>query len=121
MLELAMELKSGQVDGFTVSAHTGETVSSGYVVGGDPECREVRLKDFRDIPSDLLVAHLEHYRTVAEMYGRGMVGGWVHEGDLYLDAPSILWDPEEAEALARVRGELAYFNLDTMTEHMIND
>ena len=116
---LALRLQAGQITGFTISTITGEAVTHGYAVGGDPECPEVRLSDFADIPAGLLTMHLNHYVTVAHMYGQGYVGGWIHEGDLYLDAPSIYLDGEEAERVSRERRQLAYFDLSAMTEHAI--
>lgn len=117
---LALRLQSGKIFGFTISTVTGETRVDGFAVGGDPECPEVRLSDFAEIPTGLLKMHLDHYVTVARMYGQGTVGGWIHEGDLYLDAPTIYFDGEEAERVARERKEKAYFDLSTLTEHFVN-
>lgn len=117
---LALQLQAGKISGFTISTATGETRTFGYAVGGDPECPEVRLADFANIPSGLLTMHLDHYVNVARLYGQGTVGGWIHEGDLYLDAPTIYFDGEDAERAARERKEKAYFDLSTLTEHFVN-
>lgn len=118
---LALRLQAGEISGFSVSTVTGEPRTNGFAVGGDPECPEVRLSNFADMPSGLLTLHLDNYVTAVRMYGQGTVGGWVHEGDLYLDAPTIFFDQEDALSVSRERGELAYFDLDTATEHTITD
>lgn len=118
---LALRLQAGQITGFTISTATGDARTSGFAVGGDPECPEVRLSNFADMPSGLLTMHLNNYVDAVQLYGQGTVGGWVHEGALYLDAPTIFFDQEDARSVSRERGELAYFDLDTMTEHTITD
>lgn len=118
---LALRLQAGEISGFTVSAATGDARTSGFAVGGDPECPEVRLANFADMPSRLLTMHLNNYVDAVFQYGQGTVGGWVHEGYLYLDAPTIFPDQEDARSVSHERGELAYFDLNTMTEHTITD
>lgn len=117
---LALRLQAGEISGFSVSTATGEPRTSGFAVGGDPECPEVRLSSFADMPLGLLAMHLDNYVSAVRMFGQGTVGGWVHEGALYLDAPTIFLDQEDAQSVSRERGELAYFDLDTMTEHAID-
>lgn len=117
---LALGLQSGRESGFTISTVTGDSRTHGFAVGGDPECPEIRVSKFAEISPGLLRMHLDNYVTAARLFGQGTVGGWVHEGDLYLDAPTIFLDQEDAEEAARERGEKAYFDLDTLTEHFVN-
>lgn len=117
--ELAAMIVEGEVSGFTVTS-SGRLVTSGFAVGGNPECAELRLSKVSECPVAMVEQTLDHYTRVARMYGQSIVGGWVFEGDLYLDAPTIYRDGEEAERIARERGEKAYFDLGTLTEHFVS-
>lgn len=119
--DLATALIDGKVDGFTVNVVFGMTpMTEGFSVGGNPEVPEVRLKDVRNMHHGLLADALEFYARNVRIFGEAIMGGWVHEGDLYLDAPTIYFDGEEAERVSRERKQLAYFDLDTMTEHTVD-
>src|SRR5699024_6039881 len=119
---LAADLRRGTSTGFTVELATGRDVTSGYSVGGDPVVPEVRVAGIAELPESIIHEALKFYADMAALHGRETMGGWVHEGALYLDAPTIYADGDEDAAAesARKRGELAYFHLDTMTEHTVN-
>ena len=113
---LAADLQGGTSTGFTVEVATGRDVTSGYSVGGDPVVPEIRVAGVTGLSHSVIHGALKFYADLAAFHGRETMGGWVHEGDLYLDAPTIYSDGDEAGAVARERGELAYFHLDTMAE-----
>ena len=46
----------------------------------------------------------------------GLIGGWVHNGALYLDLSELHSDRAVALALGRERGQLAIYRLDDATE-----
>ena len=116
--ELAAMIVEGEVSGFTVTSSL-TPVTQGFSVGGNPECAELRLANVQQMPAALVEETLDFYTRTARMYGQAIVGGLVHEGDLYLDAPTIYVDGDEAERVARERGELAYFDLYSLTEHFV--
>lgn len=105
-------IERGKITGFTISAKTGADITGGVSVGGHPSCPEVRIKITGSGP---LNHALHMYAELVRAWGGGVMGGWVHEGYLYLDAPTIVGDRTTGEMLGRERGELAIFDLDTQT------
>ncbi len=49
------------------------------------------------------------------------VGGWVHEGELYLDISEVVETKEAADVLARVRNQLAYYDIEGEEEVAVSD
>lgn len=120
LVELAEALSAGTCKGFTVSLVDGSTPTVGYAVGGDPECPEVKIGNVETLPVGFIAESLRYYAKMARMYGDERMGGWVEDGDLYLDAPTIYVDGEEAERVARERKEKAYFDLATGATHYVS-
>lgn len=120
-LKLAQDIQGG-ADGFTIKPLTETIPTVGYAVGGDPEIPEVRIAGARTaalpVLKTLIDAHLDlcHGWTLD-----GVAGGWVHEGDLYLDAPTIMWHLDDALRLAKERGELAIFDIANGREILLAD
>lgn len=115
---LAHDLVNGEVAGFTVGGHDQQVPTSGFAVGGDPECPEVRVAGVATASVDLVSGFLATYSIAT---GENWMGGWVHEGDLYLDAPTIMIELDDALELARERGELAIFDLENGREILVTD
>lgn len=110
---MASDILDGKSTGFTVSPTTPSPVICGWAVGGElPEVR-VALTDTCD--TTFLAAMLAGYAAMTPV--NGALGGWVHDGHLYLDCPTIVTTSEaDALALAAERGELAIYNLNEGAE-----
>lgn len=118
---IATDLTERGLTGFTIRLDDQPNdVAGGFSVGGNPLCPEIRIGGVRGLPAHFVAEALRFYTEVATIYGDDQIGGWVHEGDLYIDAPTIYVDGDEAAATARERGELAIFDLNTMTEIFVN-
>lgn len=120
-LKLTQDIQGG-ADGFTIKPLTEEAPVMGYAVGGDPQIPEVRIAGVRTAPlpvvKTLIDAHLELCHGWTD---DGVAGGWVREGDLYLDAPTIMWHLDDALRLAEERGELAIFDIENGREILLAD
>jgi hypothetical protein len=104
---LALTVKNG---GATINPKNGETVTTGYAVGGIREFKfhSARLGQFDEIVAACKTIRAEHKTC--------MLGFWMDEGTLYVDAINVTKIEEAARIVAETFGELAYFNLDTNTE-----
>lgn len=115
---LAHDIVNGTVAGFTVGEHDQQVPTSGFAVGGDPDCPEVRIASVATASEDLVSGFMATYSIAT---GENWMGGWVHEGDLYLDAPTIMLELDDALRLAGERGELAIFDLENGREILLAD
>lgn len=104
---IALTVKNG---GATINPKNGETVTTGYAVGGIREFKfhSARLGQFDEIVAACKTIRAEHKSC--------MLGFWMDEGTLYVDAINVTKIEEAARIVAETFGELAYFNLDTNTE-----
>lgn len=116
--DLAHDIVNGTLTGFTVGEHDQQIPTSGWSVGGDPDCPEVRVANVASAPVDLVSGLMATYSIAT---GENWMGGWVHEGDLYLDAPTIVIERADALRLAGERGELAIFDLESGREVLLAD
>lgn len=105
MIETLIRTATESPEGFTLT-RDGEPLPedfTGYLVGGViPSYKVAAGTDLADAPG------LVHWLAQAYECGAPFVGGWEHEGILYIDSvdsyPSEWW----ARRVARMRGELAY-------------
>ena len=96
--------------GATINPKTGENVTSGYAVGGVMEYKYVTptLADLEEIQGDV--------QRMVEAHPNCMVGFWMNDGTLYVDAINITKHEEAARIVAETFNEIAFFNLDTNEE-----
>jgi len=104
---LALTVKNG---GATINPKNGETVTTGYAVGGIREFKfhSARLGQFDEIVAACKTIRAEHKTC--------MLGFWMDEGTLYVDAIKVCERQEVAAAVAEAFEEIAYFDLNTNTE-----
>jgi hypothetical protein len=93
--------------GFTVNPHSGEYPESGHAVAVDSEHELISRLD----------EHAKLIGIYADLYAddipeNGLIGGWVHEGSLYLDLSELHESEAVALALGRERGQIAIYRLD---------
>ena len=104
---LSLTAKNG---GATINPKTGETVTSGYAVGGIREFKFVRatMDDLEDVVGAIQKIRCSHPKM--------KVGFWLDDGTLYLDAIAVMNSEESARTVAETFDEIAFFNLDTNEE-----
>ena len=85
----------------------GEQITSGFSVAGIAPAIRVSVDDLtaQDIAD-----------MVALFSGVQAFGTWIEDGEVWIEPTTVLHDADEADALARERDEIAYFDLDTLTE-----
>lgn len=93
-------------EGFTVSAATLQPVTSGFAVA------------VADTQNSFGREGLEKVVNYVAAHDIAAVGGWLdsESGLYYFDATFICSTREEAEALARANGQIAFFDLDNLEE-----
>ena len=104
---LSLTVKNG---GATINPKTGETVTSGYAVGGVREFKfyNARIGQLEEIIEAVKEIRLEHKNCE--------IGFWMDGGTLYLDAIVVMADEAGARLVGEKFGEIAIFNLDTKEE-----
>ena len=104
---LSLTAKNG---GATINPKTGETVTTGYAVGGIREFKfyDARLEQLEDITAAIQKIRCSHPKMD--------VGFWLDGGTLYLDAIAVMASEESARIVAEAFDEIAFFNLDTNEE-----
>lgn len=85
----------------------GVALHSGFSVAGVAPAIRIRVEDF---DAATLAAAIAVFGT------RSAFGTWIEEGEVWIEPTTLLTDAAEAHALAEARGEIAYFDLDTLTE-----
>jgi hypothetical protein len=104
---LSLTAKNG---GATIDPKTGDTVTTGYAVGGIREFKfyNARLEQLEEITEAIKKIRLSHPKM--------KVGFWLDGGTLYLDAVAVMNSEESARIVAETFDEIAFFNLDTKEE-----
>lgn len=104
---LSLTAKNG---GATIDPKNGETVTTGYAVGGIREFKfyEARLEQLEDITAAIQKIRCSHPKM--------KIGFWLDGGTLYLDAIAVMNSEESARIVAETFDEIAFFNLDTNEE-----
>jgi hypothetical protein len=99
--------------GFSVDLSDGSDVRTGYAVAVHPEHERVFSGP---MTSDDLHAYIAQAKNALSLPGR-VLGGWRDPatGRVYLDASVVTADLFEAMDLAQRTGQLAIFDLSTMT------
>lgn len=92
--------------GATFTAN-GDLVTSGYCVAGIAPAVRVALEDFT---AEVLA------QAVASFNHDGTFGTWIEDGEVWIEPSEVYTDGATAYLVARERQEIAFFNLDTMTE-----
>jgi hypothetical protein len=103
--------------GFTFQPATAEVPTEGMSVSINPELSRsfpmgsVTLDDF-----------MTFYVTNAAKFSdrANYFGGWNHKGRTYFDVARIVSTHEEAKALCFKHDQIAYFDLKTFQEHIVN-
>lgn len=107
-------------DGFTITASTGKSYEGHHwLVGGI-------------IPSLTItdqVSAQEFHQRVEEWYkgaealdgDHALIGGWVHDGTLYLDLVSLVEDDEQAKLLGKLWSQIAIARRDENNEVIITN
>ena len=101
--------------GATINPKTGETVTTGYAVGG---IREFKFYDARIGQLDEIEAAITKIRC---SHPKMMIGFWLDGGTLYLDAIAVMNSEESARIVGEAFDELAIFHLDTNREIWLGD
>ena len=104
---ISLTAKNG---GATIDPKTGETVTTGYAVGGIREFKfySARLEQLEDITAAIQKIRCSHPKM--------KIGFWLDGGTLYLDAIAVMNSEESARTVAETFDEIAFFNLDTNEE-----
>jgi hypothetical protein len=103
---LAQTLLDG---GGTFDARTLDRITDGaWAVGGSLTGHTLETRESREL--DLAVAFAYIVDTLRED-GATIIGTWVDDGVLYVDAIDLITDTDEAIRLARSRGEKAIYHL----------
>lgn len=91
--------------GATFTAH-GDLILSGFCVAGVAPAVRIPVADFTTEALEAAVAGFE-----ADTFGT-----WIEEGEVWIEPSEVYTDRAEADRVARERGEIAYFDLDTFEE-----
>lgn len=104
---LSLTTKNG---GATIDPKTGETVATGYAVGGIREFKfyEARLEQLEEVTAAIQKIRCSHPKM--------KIGFWLDGSTLYLDAIAVMSSEESARTVAETFDEIAFFNLDTNEE-----
>lgn len=94
-------------NGGSTFAADGSLVTSGFSVAGIAPAVRIPVAAFT---AEALAA------TIALFAGSATFGTWIEDGEVWIEPTNVLTDAAEADALARERDEIAYFDLDSMTE-----
>jgi hypothetical protein len=103
---LAQTLLDG---GGTFDARTLDPITDGaWAVGGSLPGHTLETRESRALDLDVAFAY-----AVDTLRGDGasVIGTWVDEGVLYVDAIEVIADTDDAIRLARSRGEKAIYHL----------
>ena len=98
--------------GGTFDAHTFAPLGAtwAWAVGGGIPGHTIELVAERDLEGALAQA----FAALVDA-GADVIGTWLDEGVLYVDAVDLIEDTDEAIRLAAERGELAIYHLTTKT------
>jgi len=66
--------------------------------------------------TEAFVGAVDAATATAQKMAGGALGAWVHRGRVYVEPVEVLQDRERAMDVARLRGEIAIFDLNTGTE-----
>ena len=104
---LALTAKNG---GATIDPKTGDTVTTGYAVGGIREFKfyNATIGDLEDV--------IEAIKKIRMSHPKMKVGFWLDGDTLYLDAVAVMNSEASARIVAETFDEIAFFNLDTKEE-----
>lgn len=104
--------------GFTFHDFPGDAPSSGYMVSVNPEAEHI-LPEY-DVTSDDLGEYMDIWGWELHDPNK-FIGGWVHQGKLYLDIST--WEPslEDAALLAKAHNQIAIYDLTNDQEIMTDD
>ena len=107
---LSLTTKNG---GATIDPKTGETVATGYAVGGIREFKfyEARLEQLEEVTAAIQKIRCSHPKM--------KIGFWLDGSTLYLDAIAVMSSEESARTVAETFDEIAFFNLDTNEEILL--
>ncbi len=99
--------------GFTVNLD-GSTQMTGYVVAVDKNTERI----YDELTEENLDAYIDEFWDDLNTDNRKL-GGWLNteDGKVYLDVPIVVADYEEALDLSLEHEQIAFFHLDTFTEH----
>jgi len=102
-----LSIAAANVDGFTVSAKTLQPITKGYAVA----VAETQ-NSFGSVGLDRVISYIQENENI------NAFGGWYNSenGQFYFDATIIVDDLATAMELGRKNGQLAIFDLETLTE-----
>lgn len=86
---------------FRNGVNISDTLTTGYVVGGIVSSVVVPVED-----AQTLTDALECFTSAYDV-----VGTWLHDGMIHIDAVEIIHNREDAIETGRVRGEIAIWNV----------
>jgi hypothetical protein len=100
--------------GATINPRNQRNVTNGYAVGlggadSLPQWHADRI-------TDAFVGAVDAATATAQKMDGGALGAWIHRGRVYVEPVEVLQDRDRAMNVARMRGEIAIFDLNTGTE-----
>ena len=93
-------------NGGATFAASGEPIVSGFSVAGITEAVRIDVADFT---AETLAAALR-------LFAGSTFGTWIEKGEVWIEPTTVLPDAAKADALARERDEIAYYDLDANEE-----
>lgn len=100
--------------GFSVNASTGAVPTSGYMVSvGEEKTYPAYLAE---VCFEALVAAFIQGNRSALCYDGAYLGGWLHDGLLFLDVSSNVDTLEKARALGRAYSQIAVWDVQAKQE-----
>ena len=104
---LAFDCLNGRRDGFSIDRNLNEP-KSGFMVAG-PQDLEYKVTDAKQART--IVEHLYN-----ELLEGEYLGGWMHEGELYLEISANVGDILEARHRASVYNQIAIWDVERAQE-----
>lgn len=102
--------------GATICPKTQKDVRRGFAVGmGGAESLPATAA--RELNDEFMQAVHDASATAART--RGALGAWIHNGRVYVEPVDVMQDKGRAMEAARMRGEIAIFDLNTGTEILV--
>ncbi len=105
-------------DGFTARITFGSSlqwVRSGYAVSDHKELETiVPVSDQGFLLGSTIGFIIQNQALLTD--GKHCIGGWFHEGNLYLDVVRVVKSGHQANRIAKENDQIAYYCLDTLEE-----
>jgi hypothetical protein len=101
--------------GITVDLANDERPNTGFAVSR-PDHEQKHCEHEFDVQS-LFDYVFDHGTSLLK--DRHYLGAWVESGEVYLDVSVVLTKQEDAARLAKLWGQIAYFDLATFTTHYV--